>query len=77
MTPQNNRQMKSILMDVMVGNHYECQIEYPLTGRKTVEIDGNLMEVIDENYLHQLIETKKPSLKYKDYHVEFTDRKIM
>lgn len=47
MTPQNNRRMKSILMDVMVGNHYECQIEYPLTGRKTVEIDDNLMEVID------------------------------
>lgn len=67
---------KSILMDVMLGNHFECQIEYPFRGYPLEEIDGQVVEVIDNTFLRTLIEAKRPSLKGKGYHVEFTNQKV-
>ena len=63
---------RSILLDVMLGNHYECQVSYPLRGYPLV--DG--LEVIDTNLLRLIIETKRPSLRNKDYHVAFTNQKV-
>lgn len=63
---------KSILIDVMLDDHYECQVIYPLRGYPLV--DG--LEVIDNYLLKSIIETKRPSLRNKDYHIEFTNQKV-
>ena len=67
---------KSILVDVMLGDHYECQVSYPLRGYPLIESNGEVVEIIDENVLRNIIETKKPSLKNKNYHVAFTNQRV-
>ena len=67
---------KSIILDVMLDKHFVCQVAYPLTGKQLIEHNGKILEVMDEAELRNIIETKRPSLKGKNYHVAFTNRKV-
>lgn len=67
---------KSVILDVMLGNHFICQVAYPLTGRHLIEYNGQILESIDEVELRKIIESKRPSLKGKKYHVAFTNQKV-
>jgi hypothetical protein len=67
---------KSVVLDVMLDKHFVCQVTYPLTGRHLIEYNGQILESIDEKELKKIIETKRPSLKGKKWHVAFTNQKI-
>ena len=66
----------SILIDMMLGNHHECQIDYPLNRCSIIDCGDRVIPVINERQLAAFIESKRPSLKGKDYHVEFTNQKV-
>lgn len=64
----------SILIDVMLGDHYECQVEYPFSLCDLFDYNGELIREINEDRLRKIVETKKPSLKGKDWHVYFVTK---
>ena len=66
--------INSILLDVMVGEHHVCQFTYPCSS---IELfDGRVIPLVNEDEVQKFIEERRPSLKYKKYHVEFSNQKV-
>ena len=67
--------MKPILLDVMVGDHYECQLRYTKHGYPEL-INGEIIEVYKEEDLKSFVEECRPSLKGRNYKIFLTDNRI-
>jgi len=64
-----------MLLDVMVNGRFYCQIDYTKRGFPEM-IDGEIEEVHDYEEIQRFVEECKPSLKGRDYRIEFTDNKV-
>lgn len=66
---------KPILIDVMLNNHFVCQIKYTKRGFPKM-IGGRISEVHDMNDIKRFIEQKRPSLKGKPYEICFSTQSL-
>jgi hypothetical protein len=66
----------TLLFDIMMGDTYKGQLKYYGHGKPDL-IDGKIIEVFDSEELKQFIEEKRPSLKGKDYRIEFSNQKVI
>ena len=61
--------MKSLRIDIMVGDRFFCSLRYPCKPHPVL-VDGELVNVdLDEDELKEYIESKFPSLKGKQYSI--------
>lgn len=67
---------KPILLDVMLNNHFVCQLKYDKQGFPAL-IDGNIVEQHNIEDLERFVEEKRPSLKGKPYTIAFSNQKII
>lgn len=65
-----------ILLDIMLHGRFICQMRYEGHGRPMMNDEGEIVEVYDDMELRAFVEQKKPSLRGKDYVIEFTDRSV-
>jgi hypothetical protein len=70
-----------LLLDIMVGSHYEGQIKY-IQEHNPIRLDtGETVELIDWEKLNCFVDDyitkKKPTLKYKNYHIELSKQKAV
>ena len=66
---------KAILLDVMRGGQFICQLKYTEHGYHQ-KIDGKLVEVHSEQKIKSFVEGCLPSLKGTDYNVCFSDCEV-
>lgn len=67
--------MKPQLIDITLNGRFVCQVKYTKRGFPE-EIDGQIVEVHRMDDICSFIESLRPSLKGKDYHIEFTNQKV-
>lgn len=65
-----------LLLDIMVGSKFLCQLKYTKRGFPEF-IDGKFIEVHNLDDIKSFIETQRPSLKDKNYRIEFSNQKIL
>ena len=59
--------MKSLRIDVMVGDRFYCTLRYPCRPHP-VMVDGEIVNIdLDEESVRKYVESKFPSLRGKKY----------
>ena len=66
----------TLLIDVMIGDSFICQLPYYHHGYPTILDDGSFIETYDTEELEKFVLDKRPSLKNKKFHIEFTNQKL-
>lgn len=66
---------KGLLLDIMLKDRFVCQLRYMKRGTP-VMIDGKIVETYDEDEIRKFIEEVRPSLKGKNYKVEYAKQMI-
>ncbi|MCR5270524.1 MAG: hypothetical protein K6D91_05855 [Prevotella sp.] len=64
-----------VLLDVMMGDNFICQLRYNKRGFPQM-VDGKVVEVHKESDLKAFVESQRPSLIGKDYHVELSNQSV-
>lgn len=64
------------LLDIMVKNSYKGQLKYYKHGHPEL-INGKIVEVFDMEDIRNYVEEHRPSLKGKDFIVEFSNQKVI
>ena len=62
-------------IDIMQDGRHVCQLPFNLPKRTEV-IDGESIEYFDQSYLKFYVEFMKPSLRGKEYSIEFSEQKV-
>ena len=70
------RRNHMLYLDVMIGNEWKGQVKYDGPGLPIMLEDGFFMESYDLGELRSFVEDRKPSLKGKDYHLEFSNQRV-
>lgn len=68
---------KPILVDVMLGGKFVCQLKYTKRGFPRIFADGEVIESVSQDDLRAFVEEKRPSLKGKDYKVAFSNQRVL
>lgn len=68
--------MKPILLDIMLkGSGFYRQLKYDKPGFPQL-VDGEIKEVYDYKDFQKFVEEKLPSLKHREYHIEFSSQRV-
>lgn len=67
--------MKPVLLDVLIDGRFYTQVRYDKRGYPML-VDGEIIEVHKEEDLYKFAEEKLPSLKGKNYQLEFANKPI-
>lgn len=59
---QEGKYRKPVLLDVMQGGKFICQLKYTKRGTPTI-VDGGIREVYDMEDLEQFVYDNRPSLR--------------
>lgn len=66
-------------LDIMVGDHFVCQIKYTKRGFPVILEDGRMAEIALEEDMEKFAEEwlteNRPSIKNKDYYVKYSNQK--
>lgn len=62
---------KPILIDVMLGGRFVCQLRYTKRGFPKY-FNGAFIETHDNRDIERFVEEQRPSLKGKPYTIEFS-----
>ena len=65
---------KKVLLDIMLGGKFICQLKYDKRGFPEV-IDGEVKESHRLEDLENFVYEKRPSLRGKDIRIEFSSQK--
>ena len=65
---------KKVLLDIMLGGKFICQLSYDKRGYPEV-IDGEVKESHRLEDLERFVFEKRPSLRGKDIRIEFSNQK--
>ena len=65
-----------LLLDIMLGDEFLCQLRYDGHGFPTLLENGTFVEEVRYEDLQKFVEDKKPSLIGKDYHIEFSNQRV-
>ena len=68
--------MKPLLLDVMLGDKFVCQLCYRKRGWPRL-IDGKVVEVHDYNDLKRYVFEQRPSLRDKEITISISNQKIL
>ena len=66
---------KPILLDVMQGNRFVCQLKYVKRGTPTI-VDGEIREVHDMEDLEQFVYENRPSLRGGGIKISFSNNRV-
>ena len=67
---------RELLLDIMLGGRYVCQLKYTKRGFPLILQDGKVTESIDIKDLEDFVVEQKPSLKGKDFRIEFSNQRV-
>ena len=70
-----SQKMKPLLIDVMIGDEYVCQLKYTKHGFPDM-VDGKIIEIYREKDIKAFIEEARPSLKNKKYTISFSNQRV-
>lgn len=65
---------KKVFLDVMLDDRYVATLTYPVSLKNVRQDDGKLSFSVDYSELTAFVERERPSLRGKQYRIEFTDR---
>ena len=65
-----------LYLDVMIGDEWKGQVKYDGPGFPIMLEDGSFIESYDFDELCSFVEGKMPSLKGKNYHLEFYNQRV-
>lgn len=75
----NKRQItpprRALLLDIMLGQRFVCQLRYTKRGMPEM-INGQMVEVHQSDDLQAFVEQQRPSLKGKNYNIEFATQRV-
>lgn len=63
-----------LLIDVMLGDRFVCQLRYLGRPFPSVVEDGVILPTYDGDDIKRFVEEKRPSLKGKGYRIEFSNQ---
>ena len=66
---------KTLLLDIMLNGRFKCQLKYEKNGFPLI-MDGEVLESYDASDLKEFVERERPSLKGKDFKIEFATQKV-
>lgn len=66
---------KTVLIDVMLGDRFFCQLRYKGTPFPKM-VDGRIVEEYDKKDIMRFIEEQRPSLIGKSYRYEEAKQKV-
>jgi hypothetical protein len=66
---------KTLLLDVMLDGRFKCQLKYEKPAFPLI-LDGEVVESYDASDLREFVERERPSLKGKDFKIEFATQKV-
>lgn len=67
---------KTLLLDIMLDGRFKCQLKYEIASFPLV-LDGEVVESYDISDLQEFVERERPSLKGKDFKIEFATQKVL
>ena len=66
---------KTLLLDVILNGRFKCQLKYERSGFPLI-LDGEIIESYNAEDLREFVERERPSLKGKDFKIEFSNQKV-
>ena len=66
----------TILLDIIKNGRYYCQLRYTKRGFPCI-IKGNITEVINSDDIKDFVEHQLPTLRGKQYRIEFANQRIL
>jgi len=67
--------MNPILIDVMIGNRFVCQLKYDKRGWPQM-VDGKIVETHRAEDIEAFVYQQRPSLKGKDITIKFSEQRV-
>lgn len=67
---------KPVLLDVMQGDKFVCQLKYTKRGVPTI-IDGEIREVYNMEDLEQFVYENRPSLREGGVRIAFSNNRVL
>lgn len=68
--------MKPILLDIMLGGRFICQLRYNGTPFPMM-VDGKVQPTYDGDDIKRFVYEQRPSLRGKDIRIEFSNNKVV
>lgn len=67
---------KPLLIDVMIGDRFVCQLRYTKRGFPAIS-EGKIIERHDSRDIERFVYEQRPSLKGKKIRIEFSVQKVI
>lgn len=67
--------MKPILIDIMLGNRFVCQLKYDKHGWPKM-VDGKIVETHRAEDIEAFVYQQRPSLKGKGITIKFSEQRV-